>query len=551
MAAARYAVPAAILLAALAILGIGIDHTGIAAAYSDPVAHIRAQDEPIYANSAITMALEGDWMTPKVLGRIFLYKPPLQLWLSAFSLKSFGISLVALRLPMWIAGALGALLLLLWCTRTGSRGPGLMVVLLLLSNPLWHIFSRLCYTDILLAVFSVTALYFLIRDPRLESRSALLGFAAATAAAIMTKNVAGVLPVFVLLLDWAIAPRAQRPAVSRLVQVSLLTGFLIAPWHVYQLLEHPRWFWTDYAKLEILGFGLHPPAQASHEFPLLFYVRRLFLVDPTLCLLALIAAPSLWVAVRRGESAQPALLVSWIIVVCAVLSVFQSRNFPYALFLVAPLCLLAALYGPLATPRRQRWAIAALCLVFGAKAFVRDQPWSLSFGRSEPLAAASILRSYSDRGRPNSLVLVDTDDEFYSATLPLPKVHYCFVDPNGVVQRYAPHYPYLGITVTADQFDELDRWEPEFRAHLLEWGLDSVAPVATAIVARSDADVLAIIRAHPLADFYLPLRFQPEVESWVQTTHDMVRSFPERFLLLAKQSPPVAAPRAAHWPKNW
>src|SRR6266852_2508698 len=107
----------AIFVAALVILGVGIERTKVAAAFSDPISHIRAQDESIYANGSIAMALEGDWLTPKILGRIFLYKPPLQLWLSGLSIRLFGISLLALRLPMLIAGALGAVLIYVWCAQ--------------------------------------------------------------------------------------------------------------------------------------------------------------------------------------------------------------------------------------------------------------------------------------------------------------------------------------------------------------------------------------------------------------------------------------------------
>src|SRR5260370_21647539 len=134
-------VPLAIFGAALAILGTGIEKSKVAATFSDPISRIRAQDESIYANGSIAMALHGDWLTPKILGRIFLYKPPLQLWLSGLSMKLFGISLLALRLPMLIAGALGAVLFYVWCARAGSRYTGFASVVLLLSYPVSHTFS--------------------------------------------------------------------------------------------------------------------------------------------------------------------------------------------------------------------------------------------------------------------------------------------------------------------------------------------------------------------------------------------------------------------------
>jgi len=541
----------AIFFVALAILGIGIQKTKVAAAFSDPVSRIRAQDESIYANGSIAMALHGDWLTPKVLGRIFLFKPPLQLWLSGMSLKLFGISLLALRLPTLIAGSLGAVLVYCWCAQVGTR-VGIVGVLLLLSNPIWHTFSRLCYTDILLAVFTMVALYCVVLDPSLQRRSTFLGFCTATAAAIMTKSVAGMVPILVLILAAVWSPRAQRLTLRRIAQACLLTSLLIAPWHVYQLIAHPRWFWADYVQLELLKIGLQPPVSTTPQSPLVFYGRRLLLVDPVLSILALIAIPGLVMAVRRRESIRPVLLAAWLIVVVAAMCAFQTRFFHYVVFLAAPLCIAAACYGPWSSPRLQWLIIAALCMAFGAKTFVKDRLWSLTFGAAPPLPAAAILRPYSDLARPNALVLVDSDDDFYAATLPLRKVHYCFFDPNNIIERYAPHYPHLGITVTAEQFAELERLTPQFRENLREWGLDSIAPLATAIEARSDSDVLNIIRTHPLDDFYLPARLRQQVEPLVQSTHDISDASSERLLLFARHAPSnVSAPGVALWSKNW
>jgi len=231
---------------------------------------------------------------------------------------------------------------------------------------------------------------------------------------------------------------------------------------------------------------------------------------------------------------------------------FQTRYFHYTVFLIVPLCVAAACYGPWSSPRWRWWMIAALCVAFGLKTFAKDQVWSLTFGAGPPLPAAGILRPYSDLARPNALVLVDSDDDFYAAALPLRQVHYCFFDPGHIIERYAPHYPHLGITVTAEQFAGLERLTPQFRENLREWGLDSIAPLATAIEARSDSDVLRIIQTHPLDDFYLPARLRQQVEPLVQSTHDVSNASPERLLLFARRAPEnVSAPDASRWSKNW
>ncbi|HEV2689362.1 MAG TPA: glycosyltransferase family 39 protein, partial [Bryobacteraceae bacterium] len=182
--ALRRLTPLFVLAAALAVLGIGIDHARVAETFSDPVGRFRSQDESLFTNSAITMALRGDWMTPKFLGRIYLFKPPLQFWVSAVSMKLLGISLFALRLPILIAGALGVVLLYDWGRRSTSVAGGLVIALLMLSDPMWHIFSRVYYTDMLATVFIAVALYFVARDSKLQKRASVMGFGILTATAI-------------------------------------------------------------------------------------------------------------------------------------------------------------------------------------------------------------------------------------------------------------------------------------------------------------------------------------------------------------------------------
>lgn len=543
----RFLQPLAVLLVALVVLGIGIERAKVAAPISDPVGGYRSQDESLFANSSITMVVEGGWLTPRFLGRLYLQKPPVQLWLSALSMKLLGISLLALRLPMLVAGALGVVLLFAWCRASVSTTAGIAAALLLVSDPLWHIFSRLCYTDLLLTVFSSAALWFVFRDPRLERTRSIIGFAIATAAAIMTKNVAGAIPILTLLLFSAAMRAGERPRFRRIVAACGLAVLLAAPWHVYQLIVHFQWFWADYVQTQLLAYGVHPPAQISAPFPLVFYAKRLFLVDPVLCILTLASLPGLWMAAERRDSAQPVLIAAWLLVVLLALCLFQARGqLRWILFLIPPLCLLAACFAPLP----KKWLVAILCIAFALKVGLPARTWGLPFGTYPPMSAEARLRAYSDKGRPNALMLVNSDDELYAATLPLTKIHYCWIDASGLVQRLAPHYIDLGITVTSAQFDEMQRLELGFRERLREWGLDSDAPIATAVVAESDADVARMIAAHPAMDYYLPARFRAKFEGLA--THAITGNPGEPFFLFSRYRPEIPLPPAKFkLPDNW
>jgi hypothetical protein len=514
-----------------ALLGIGMTKAGIAEAFSDPVTGIRAQDESEYANGALRMATQGGWLTPRFMGRYWLIKPPLLVWLAALSLKLLGISLFAFRLPVLVVGAGTTLLLFYWSEKAHSLWTAAATGLLLVSNPVWHTLSRIGYTDVFLAAAISAAMFTVWRDPELSRSWSTPAFAGAVSAGVMAKNVAGLLPVLILVLFYLLTGR--RPA-SALWKAGTLVLLLVAPWHIYQLWTHGHWFWTDYVQIQLLGFGLHPPVRFL-EGGIPFYLKRLFLTDPVLSVLALAALPLLIRSVRERKT-EAVLLLLWMLVIGAALFAFQYRNLPYLCELLPPLSLAAAGYGPLSAGRRQKVLVGVLAAAFCAKVTFGEPAWALSYGAPVPLPSAEGLRWYAGLSRSNELIAVNSDDEFSASVLPLVKIRYCFIDQTGTVLRYAPHYGLLGITVSSAQFDELDKWEPQFRERLLQWGLDSVEPVATTIVASSAAEVVRMIAAHPRSDFYLPASLWSEIPPTVQTSHRIAPLANGRFFLLALDS---------------
>jgi hypothetical protein len=201
---------------------------------------------------------------------------------------------------------------------------------------------------------------------------------------------------------------------------------------------------------------------------------------------------------------------------------------------------------------RPKAAAAALAAVFCVKAAFGSQIWGVPFAPPPPLPAAKWLRWYEERGRPNELIEVDSDDEFYATTLPLPKLRYCYLDPTQVVRRVEPHYGFLGITVTTAQFEDLTHWEPRFRQRLVEWGLDSTAPMATNIMSDSVEDILHLVVSHPGSDFYLPANIFSRLPAEVIAARRSLPLSNGRWFLLSPDAPNrQAAPRAWAIPKDW
>jgi 4-amino-4-deoxy-L-arabinose transferase-like glycosyltransferase len=531
---------------ALLLLGLGIGLSGLASPFTDPVSRIRAQDETTWASMAAAVTVGGDWLTPPLLGRYFMQKPPLLIWLASASMKVLGISVFALRVPVLLAGCIATTMLFCWWQAETSSWAASAAVFLLLLNPLWHTLARLCYTDVLLQAGIIAALFAIARDPKLIGRSTIVVAAAAVAFGVMVKNVAGLLPLAILMVFYLLS--GWRPPWIPVLKICVLATILAAPWHIYQIIYHPRWLLADYVQVQLLEYGQNPPNQSSSEGPVWFYLKRLALTDPIICLLAVLAMPFLLRSVRQSRP-MATLLLSWLVVMGAAPLVFKYRNLPYILGAIPPLCLLATGYGPLTSWNKKIVVISALA-VFSCKVAFSDQPWGLPYRDVAPIQAERWLQWYARLRRSNELITVNPDDQFYSMALPLKKVRYCFIDASGITLRYAPHYALLGITVTASQFQELDRWKPQFHERLREWGLDSTDPIATSIVAASAAEVVQLIENHQYADFYVPADLLTATDRSVTTHHRILAASPDRLFLLAtdtKQPGSDESPPRPYW----
>ncbi len=133
------------------------------------------------------------------------------------------------RDPIWLAGVAGALaaaLLFAWLRPSTSLPAAAAASILLVSSPIFHRVSRMCLTDALLALGLIGALCAVARDPRLARRRSLWTFSACSAAAILVKGVAGLLPLLILALFAVLNRRGERPDAQRIAQAVLLTAAL-------------------------------------------------------------------------------------------------------------------------------------------------------------------------------------------------------------------------------------------------------------------------------------------------------------------------------------
>lgn len=302
---------------------------------------------------------------------------------------------------------------------------------------------------------------------------------------------------------------------------------MAAPWHLYQIIFHREWFWADFVEVQLLGFGTRPPVGAGGEGALWFYARRIGETDPVLAAMAAVGAAALVRKCARRESG--ALVIgAWLAVMAGALAAFGYHNLPYALPAIPALVLTGA--AAWEGKKWARWAAVGLAGAMVVKAGAAGKVWGLTFGRTEAIAEARPLRAYWESGRGNGLMMVAPADEFYSFTLPGLAVRYVFVDPEGVVARYAPHYVWLGITVTGEEFEGLAGRRAEYEKRLREWGVTGGGAVATAVRVRDVEEVRGMVRRHAELDFEMPEGWAPEGDGG----HEVKAGAAGRVFLLAR-----------------
>jgi hypothetical protein len=198
--------------------------------------------DSVQAEAAREMAVAGDWITPHLDGVRYVSASPLLTWTTAASLRLFGITDWAARLPL----ALAALALFVLTLALGSRMfltpvVGFYAALLLLTSAGIFLFSHLLYPQVLLTLWITAALYYFWRSTQAPSLGPALGFAISCALGTLTAGPAGfVLPVATVLL-FLFFTRNLRHLLRWHPAVSIVVFLGIAlPWRLAVHAANPR-----------------------------------------------------------------------------------------------------------------------------------------------------------------------------------------------------------------------------------------------------------------------------------------------------------------------
>ena len=360
-------------------------------------------DEGIYAEIAREMlcahTLQG-FLAPHWNGHLWFEKPPLQMWLTAASLRLFGLNAFAARLPSALAGIATVTLLHAWLLRrVNALTAWLSTVILLSAFGFQHV-ARVGETDTLLALFCLLAtlgLAELLKNRPLGWILFWTGFALA----LLTKGAGSLpLPLTALLLTLLNPRQLLRHARSFALGAALFLA-LTLPWHIYAYIHFGDTFLSPYLGLHVLHRAT--AAIEGHITHPWFYLWVLFISAP---LFSLLYPAALTATFRRPDLSLLRPLALFALVELVLFSAARTRLPHYIAPAYPPLAAitaawLASRFAALGQPSRSLgWQLALVAVVlYAALAALTDRP-------RRALHAPELLNGYTTPDNRESVALL-------------------------------------------------------------------------------------------------------------------------------------------------
>lgn len=196
-----------------------------------------------YAGAAREMLESQEWLTPTNDGIPRPQKPPLLYWAIAVSLKAFGLTTAAARLPLALATVAAVALTFLIGDRLGGPWRGFLAGLIHLGCCGTFIFNRILMPEPLFSALIAGAMYCALRgyEQRRGRRGWFIGFWICAAIACMTKSLHGLLYPAGILILLSFFYREARIRFRELLHWDGILVFLLiaAPWHIWMEFQHP------------------------------------------------------------------------------------------------------------------------------------------------------------------------------------------------------------------------------------------------------------------------------------------------------------------------
>ncbi len=326
-------------------------------------------DEGRYAEVARWMWVTGDWLTPRLDGIPFFHKPPLLYWFEAAVMSLVGATPWAARVVVAAHAMLMMALMYVSARHFAGVEVARRAVWILGSSMTFLIAGQYVNHDMMVATWMGVAIWCFARaflhEGAVHAGWARAGFVAC-GLGILSKGLIGLLLPGLVLFVW-IAYTWQWRKILALPWVSglLLLALVAVPWFVLAEREHPGMLAYMFGKHQ---FGRYTATTFNNARPWWFYgvAVTLLLFPWVFCALAdglqrLQRVVSRRVAHSDGAHAESAPWVAlcwiWVLAILGFFSIPNSKLVGYALPVIPPLAVLAALWWQRAVASR-RWGRA-------------------------------------------------------------------------------------------------------------------------------------------------------------------------------------------------
>ena len=297
-------------------------------------------DEGLHASIAQEMVERGDWIVPRLLGEPYLERPIFYFWAIATSIKIFGMSEAAVRLPGLLFGMLGTLTTAAVAWRILDRRIGLIAGVFYTSMVLPVALFQLPDCDAALVTWvNLALLCFWESDRGVSQRRGWAWTAAAGVVlglTVLTKGLAGVALAGIAYGGYLVVSRRLRVIHCFRAALALTVAAIIGSWW-YLAMEHSSPGYLHYYLYGRHWCGFLTSSQPHGLEPWWYYLPVLIVGGiPWLAYLPVLVrdAVSRWQnqtpAVTDAHGNRPLLLLGWWFVGCTLfLTVARSKNCTY------------------------------------------------------------------------------------------------------------------------------------------------------------------------------------------------------------------------------
>ena len=209
---------------------------------------LASPDEGRYAEIPREMAETGDYVTPRLNGMPYFYKPPLFYWLQAASIKAFGINRTSTRLPNSAMAIFGIIATYLAASALYNRRTAICAAAILGTSLFYFALGEVVTLDMTVSVLMAAAGFAFITLLKYDGakRAALiLAFSALCALAVMAKGLIGILIpsaaafIYALVCPKQFFGRLKRGDLLWIPLGILLFAAIAVPWHVLAANANP------------------------------------------------------------------------------------------------------------------------------------------------------------------------------------------------------------------------------------------------------------------------------------------------------------------------